>query len=92
MDSDPNPPPPPDANPNQLLAYIAEQSRLQTAEMHQMARDVAFLKEDARTTHKSWRNVRQYIGCAFWIFVGLPLVGVIVAVIINAMGLLAPYR
>lgn len=92
MDSDSNPPPPPDANPNQLLAYIAQQSRLQTAEIARLAHDVAFLKENTRDTYKSWRNMRQYIGCTFWVLVGLPLVGVVVAVIVNAMGILSPYR
>jgi membrane protein required for beta-lactamase induction len=85
------PPPPPDASPNQLLAYIAEQSRRQTAEMARLAHDVAFLKEDVRETHHSWRNVRQYIGCTFWIFVGLPLVSVVVFVILSVMGIFSVF-
>lgn len=80
-------PVPEDANPNQLLAYIAEQSRKQTQgmkilayHMQQLTADNRLLVDELRDTYdllskteRETRKTRAYIAFAFWLFIGIPL-------------------
>lgn len=90
-DSVQEPPVPVDANPNQLLAYQADQARKQTQGMKAMVaylqstrdeqrillEEVRYLRTEFRAAEKDNGRTRFYIGCAFFIFVALPILTIV---------------
>jgi|SRR3970040_64083 len=93
---------PADASPNALLAYIAQQDRKQTqalkflaAELKQQGsnqrvlhNNLTYIAEYIEQQQRAWHRMRQYIGCMFWLWIGLPILLAVLA-FVAASGLLS---
>src|SRR3970282_586660 len=84
---------PADASPNALLAYIAQQDRKQTQALKFLAAALnkqgstqrgmhethTYIAEYTEQQQRAWHRMRQYIGCMFWLWIGLPILLAVLA-------------
>ncbi len=65
-----------------LLHNIQAQASWQSKAIADLADSLDFIENDIRSQKSNWMRLRRQVNIAFWIYIGLPLLALVVALLL----------